>query len=297
MTSAPSETVAAAAAASGTRTRVLTALAFGAPVVALVIWGPTWAVALVVAVVVYLALREFFALAEKLGLRAHPLWVLICSAWILVTQWRLATESPIEIGFLKWTETGLVLPLDFLLFVFALGVAVISSIRVDRLSEALSSASLSAAAILFVTLPLSFLVPLHSADEHGAALLIILAMVWVGDSAAYFGGRALGKHMLAPVLSPKKTWEGAAANLAATLLVGLVIAAWSGGGWLHALALGAVVSVAGQFGDLLESAFKRSAGVKESGHLLPGHGGMLDRVDALILAAPAGWYYLDLVSR
>jgi phosphatidate cytidylyltransferase len=116
-------------------------------------------------------------------------------------------------------------------------------------------------------------------------------ITWVGDTAAYFVGRAIGKHALAPKLSPKKTWEGTIASMAGALLLG---------GWLSTrinvptplvLGLAAAGNIAGQMGDLLESAFKRSAGVKDSGSILPGHGGMLDRIDALILAIPVVWYY------
>ncbi len=293
-TTPPPNPAAEAAASAGTSTRVLTALAFGIPVVALVWWGPTWAVTLVVAAVVYLSLREFFALAEKLKLGGHPIWVMICSAWILTTRWRVAVEGFARSENVWWSPTGLTLPLDYLLFAFAMGIAVLTTIRAESFGEALPSACVSAAAILFITMPLSFLIPLHAFYDHGAILLVILAMVWVGDSAAYFVGRAVGKHKLSPSLSPGKSWEGTAANLAGAMLVGAAISPWAGGGLLYGAGLGAVVSIAGQFGDLLESAFKRSAGVKDSGDLLPGHGGMLDRIDALILAAPAGWCYLRL---
>jgi phosphatidate cytidylyltransferase len=98
---------------------------------------------------------------------------------------------------------------------------------------------------------------------------------------------------MTPHLSPNKTWEGAAANLLAALLVAFVFGYWVKIAPSHMLAMAALGSVAGQVGDLFESAFKRSAGVKDSGTLIPGHGGMLDRIDALIFAAPAVWYYFE----
>src|SRR5207245_9859096 len=106
---------------------------------------------------------------------------------------------------------------------------------------------------------------------------------------------AIGRYSRAPHLSPKKTWEGSIASLIASLLVGAAF-----GRWLYApldvlLAMAVVGNIAGQAGDLLESACKRSAGVKDSGALLPGHGGGLDRIDALILAIPVGWYYWLLI--
>jgi phosphatidate cytidylyltransferase len=105
----------------------------------------------------------------------------------------------------------------------------------------------------------------------------------------------MGKRALAPHLSPKKTWEGTVASFAGSLLASVVFARWMSVPLPHLLAMAGVGNIAGQIGDLLESAYKRSAGVKDSGALLPGHGGMLDRIDALILAIPVVWYYWMLV--
>lgn len=139
--------------------------------------------------------------------------------------------------------------------------------------------------IPYFALPPLALYRLHLVDDW--LVLLVVAIVAFGDSGAYFVGRAFGRHKLAPVVSPKKTWEGAAGGLAAALLV---TAAWS---WWRLgevrpelVALAALAAVAGQLGDLVESLVKRGAGVKDSGRLLPGHGGFYDRLDALLLAAP-----------
>lgn len=118
-------------------------------------------------------------------------------------------------------------------------------------------------------------------------LLLLLVVVWVGDTAAYYVGKGLGRHRMAPVVSPKKTWEGAAANL---LAGGVAAVAWSAlrldaVRW-DVVAAAVVAAIVGQLGDLVVSMFKRGAGVKDSGDLLPGHGGVWDRLDALLLAAP-----------
>jgi phosphatidate cytidylyltransferase len=130
-------------------------------------------------------------------------------------------------------------------------------------------------------------------------LLYGLILVWVGDSAAYFGGRALGRHQLAPTLSPGKTWEGTVISLLVTVGFGFwLFCTWfdaAGAHVLHAALLPLVVNLAAQLGDLAESALKRGAGVKDSSNLLPGHGGFLDRADALLFALPALWYYWQLV--
>jgi phosphatidate cytidylyltransferase len=158
--------------------------------------------------------------------------------------------------------------------------------------EALPAAGISSSGLILVVFPLTFAVRLHGIPEQGPAILLfVLVITWVGDTAAYFAGRAIGKHKLAPVLSPKKTWEGTIASIFGALLVALVFTRWLAIPLPHLLAMAAAGNFAGQTGDLLESAYKRSAGVKDSGSLLPGHGGVLDRIDALILAIPVVWYY------
>jgi phosphatidate cytidylyltransferase len=137
---------------------------------------------------------------------------------------------------------------------------------------------------------------LHALGSEGPRLLLfVLVLIWTSDSAAYFAGRALGKHPFAPHLSPKKTWEGAIVGFASCVLVALAFMRWLSVPFVTLLGAAAVGNIAGQVGDLLESAYKRSAGVKDSGALLPGHGGMLDRIDALILAIPVVWYYFVLL--
>jgi phosphatidate cytidylyltransferase len=109
-------------------------------------------------------------------------------------------------------------------------------------------------------------------------------------------GRSLGRVKMAPALSPGKTWEGAAANVVASVLVAIPFARWTGIDLLTLMAVAATANIAGQMGDLIESAYKRGAGVKDSSSLLPGHGGMLDRIDSLILASPAVWAVYQLLA-
>ena len=123
-------------------------------------------------------------------------------------------------------------------------------------------------------------------------LLIILVPVWSGDIAAMLVGKAFGKHPLAPSISPKKTWEGAFANLMASMIAGLLIGLWLGYPGLVGLACGTAVGVCGQMGDLFESALKRATGKKDSGSLLPGHGGLLDRIDSLLACVLPVWLIL-----
>lgn len=148
-------------------------------------------------------------------------------------------------------------------------------------------------------------IPLISAQGNGPSLLLFLFLsVWTGDIAALYVGRNFGRHRLTR-LSPNKTWEGAVASVAGTVLVTALLLLFAGetarhgldwvsypGSVVRMLLLSVLLNVAAQLGDLLESAMKRGAGVKDSGTLLPGHGGVLDRIDALLLAAPVLWYAL-----
>src|SRR4029077_14752195 len=150
--------------------------------------------------------------------------------------------------------------------------------------------------LLLVAFPLSFAVRLHGLSEQSPRLLLLALVIHlVGGTVAYFLERAIGKHALAPHLSPKKTWEGSIGSLAGSLLVALAFTRWRRRPPVHLLAVAGAANIAGQVGDLLESAYKRSAGVKDSGGMLPGHGGILDRIDALILAIPVVWYYWTLI--
>jgi len=162
--------------------------------------------------------------------------------------------------------------------------------------EAMPAAGISSSGFLLVAFPLTFAIRLHHIPSFGPALLFfVLVITWIGDTSAYFVGRTIGKHKLAPVLSPNKTWEGAIAGIVGALLVAFAFAPRLNIPLQHLLGMAAVGNIAGQAGDLLESSFKRSAGVKDSGTLLPGHGGVLDRIDALILAIPVVWYYWILI--
>jgi len=126
-------------------------------------------------------------------------------------------------------------------------------------------------------------------------LLAILVLIWIADIAAYFAGRAFGRHQLAPAISPGKTWEGAAAGLAGALAWAIICGTMTGviswGSYLAAAALLGAISIVG---DLFESAAKRQAGVKDSGALLPGHGGILDRIDSMTAALPVAALLLPM---
>jgi phosphatidate cytidylyltransferase len=270
--------------------------------VGLVVWGSTAIVALAVALVTMLALFEYFALGEAIGHRAYRFWTATCSIVVVFLQWRavIAPVYKLRGGLVIYREAdplALSLPtISDAFFLFVLGIAAISLFTKRPLVETLPAAGISASGLILVAFPLSFAIRIHGLETYGPLLLLFaLIITWVGDTAAYFVGRSIGKHALAPHLSPKKTWEGTVASFLGSLIVALIFARFMTVPVAHLLGMAAVGNVAGQVGDLLESAYKRSAGIKDSGSILPGHGGVLDRIDALILAIPVVWYYWILI--
>jgi len=160
--------------------------------------------------------------------------------------------------------------------------------------------------LIYVAYPLTLLPLIWTREDGRPLLLFLMVCVWAGDIAALYVGRSFGRTKLSR-LSPNKTWEGSAASVAGSVLAGLAVVyagellSARGNTVLHitqpvwqSMALAVVINGAAQLGDLLESAIKRGAGVKDSGTMLPGHGGVLDRIDALLLAAPVLWCALLL---
>jgi phosphatidate cytidylyltransferase len=277
----------------GTVQRVITAAILIPVVIAAIWWGPTWLVALLTAAVSIAALLEFFALAARIGFHAYRLWTCVAAAGIVADQWYISLPPGVDLlG--KPMNRAPNMTLEFVLFALVLGVAVIALGSQSDITNTLTSISVSSSGLVCIVVPLSSVVRLHAVPDIGPLLLLFtVVLVWAGDTAAYFVGRSFGRWKLAPQLSPGKTWEGAVANLLGALFTASLFAHWVPIPPLHMLGMAAAGSIAGQIGDLFESAWKRSAGAKDSGTLLPGHGGMLDRIDALILAAPAVWYYFQ----
>lgn len=163
--------------------------------------------------------------------------------------------------------------------------------------QALANAGVTVLGPLYVSL-FAALDLLRRLPADGLAwTALVVVSVWVADSAAYFGGRAFGRRLLAPAISPKKTWEGAVSGEIGGIGAASLLAAVFGLPVLPAAAVGALAGTVGLAGDLAESALKRAAGVKDSGGLLPGHGGILDRFDALLFVAPAAYFLIREWAR
>jgi phosphatidate cytidylyltransferase len=202
-------------------------------------------------------------------------------------------------------------------------ILLVAGMKRDPLSQSLPDAASSFLLLPYVGLSLASMIIIRSYPNGAMVLLFLMLLVWTGDVAAYYVGRAFGRHKLAPRISPGKTWEGAVASVIGAVIAALLLfhylepiynglsslrlIAPSGYAWYQGQGnpglrftrtpIGLVilfaisVNVAAQLGDLVESMLKRGGGVKDSGTLLPGHGGVLDRIDALLFAAPMGWFF------
>ncbi len=266
--------------------RVLTAAVLVPLVLLIVFWNSLPVLTVAAALVSGLATWEFLGLAAAHGTVGIPRAAVLCGVVLLFvcTYFRpdYTTAALGGLGFLLLAVCAFRLP--------------------SR--EVLPAAAVSVFALLYTGWSMTTL-PLLAAQGNGPSLLVLLFVsVWSGDVAALYMGRSFGRHRLTR-LSPNKTWEGAAGSVAGTVVaVALLLFLASAlnrrgfdqlnypGSVLRTLLLSVLLNVAAQVGDLLESALKRSAGVKDSGTLLPGHGGVLDRIDALLLAAPVLWYAL-----
>jgi phosphatidate cytidylyltransferase len=253
--------------------RVLTALALIPIVVYVVLWANLWIFLAVLFAVAFLCYREYDEIAAAYGFGAPGL-------------------AGAAAGYLLFAWRG-----DAWLYLVAVAlIALVAVMRMDDLGKALPRAALLVAGVVYIFGAWKCAIPLREISPHW--LMYGLALNWVGDSGAYFVGRRLGRHKLAPRVSPKKSWEGSAASVAASVAFGVpyLLRFVEGVTVPHAVAVSVAANVAGQLGDLAESAMKRGAGVKDSGTILPGHGGFLDRVDSTLFALPAIYGYLLLVK-
>jgi len=255
----------------GARTKIIIGL-IGAPLVTwLIIGGPFWLLALVIAVAAALALSEAGNLLFEPGQQRGKALTMICG---------LALFAATAFG-------GLGLGLIGLAVICALLMAyLMTETELERMPRILARALFGA---LYAGLLPALLLALKRLEQPTGVLWLFLLfmLVWLGDAGAYFAGRSLGRRPMAPRISPKKTWEGLLGGAAATLIAGLICGISTDSlSWFDGLVLGLLAALLGPLGDLVESALKRAAGVKDSGALLPGHGGILDRVDAVIFVAP-----------
>ncbi len=254
-------------------------------------WAP-WTYLLIMASAAVMGVREMTLMARVRGFNpSQAAGILV--AWGILAHFFLATgnQDPLPL-WLVLSGGGLLIHFGALFFD-------------SKLEEALPSQAITWLGALYIGLGLGFQQKLFmlqgTLPKTGSRLLLALfIIIWFGDSAAYFVGTFLGKHRLAPRVSPKKSWEGAFGNLGGNLLGAFLMKATVCIEWtlVDVVALALILGTVGQLGDLVESTWKRSAGVKDSnagGVSIPGHGGMLDRIDSLVFAAPVLYAYVHFV--
>lgn len=266
------------------KSRILTALVLFPPVIYLIGWSPPWLFLMAVLLVVERALYEYFKICRHAGFKPLAPMGYVGSAAVCLAQ---------GAGFLLPVNPTLTVLI--LLILLTLGLGLLSAVDLKDYVGAVSTTVLG---FVYIGLGMSCLIPMRqSGSVEGRKLLFFLFLViWVGDICAFFVGRTLGRHLLFPRVSPKKTVEGGLGGLAGSLLVagGFVHWFWQTANLETVILLAVLVAVAGQVGDLAESAMKRGADLKDSGAILPGHGGLLDRIDSLLFGAPALWLALSL---
>lgn len=267
--------------------RILTASILVPIVVAAISLAPFYLFLLLVGIVIGLCLNEFDNLVRHYkGKVSPPTWT-----FALLTPWAFAFYPDLF-------QTGLLLAF--------LVILLWSVLEARDMSAGFTEAAGNILALVYIGIPVAIIAsyqrfsPLRQGEENPVyEMLLVMAIVWVSDSAAYFVGRSFGKHKVTPHISPNKSLEG----FLAAVLVPTVLTPLLGGylvpskSWVFLLIAGLTLSIVGTIGDLFESMLKRGAGIKDTSNLLPGHGGVLDRLDSLLFAFPAYYLLSEIMAR
>ncbi|HEX7422372.1 MAG TPA: phosphatidate cytidylyltransferase [Terriglobales bacterium] len=292
--------------------RIATAVVLIPLVLALVLKAPLYVMAIVSGAIALLAIAEFLKLATHYGVQplgqATYAFVALFFVFVIVAS---TNRTPlVETTAMLY---GMAVAAALAPFVF-LTVAMRMKRADFDLRTGYPAAAASVFAFTYIAIPMALLVAIRQQPAGAIWTIYTLLAVWAGDIFAYFVGKSLGRHRMSPQISPKKTWEGAVASIVASVIIGTlwiqhapaISSALLRAGLIERrdgmfgleqpqlwpiILLSAVVNIAAQLGDLVESLIKRGAGVKDSGTILPGHGGMLDRIDAMLFAVPVVWAY------
>src|ERR1041385_1201765 len=298
--------------------RVFTAAVL-VPVVLLILFkAPNWLYSAFIGLIAVLAVHEYFGIAFRYQQKLHAYVVEVAIGFFFLGQclYGIGAFGVTNFSrlFDRWATDATsvrVLPL----------VLVVLGMCLWQVREVLPAAAYSYFGFIYVAYTLGVVSTIGHFENGRITIFVFLLVVWSGDIFAYYIGRSFGRHKLAETISPKKTWEGAIASTVGAVLVSVVLFHYIHAlgtlliklhavpsesllftdirlyapDWRLAAAFGLLVNIAAQLGDLAESAFKRGADIKDSGTLLPGHGGLLDRIDAMLFAAPVLWFfYLSL---
>lgn len=244
--------------------RLATALVLVPVVVWLVLFAPEWAFEAVLAAIGLIAFYEFDQIAMANGAARSGIPGMVAGAALMFA------------------------PMPQVIVVIAAIAGMALAMRVTDLGQAMMSAAAFLLGVVYIFGSWRCAIELHHQSNGHHWLMFALLLSWAGDTAALYVGKGLGRHALAPQISPAKTWEGAIGSLAGGVWAGWIYAHYliPSASWWMVLTLALAGNAAGQLGDLCESAMKRGAGVKDSGTTLPGHGGWLDRIDSSLFSVP-----------
>ena len=260
--------------------REITALVAAPAAIWITGWGPVWLFNATMALICVLAMYEFLALGKAKG---YDVPVVLCILiMLLIMAAFILDDLSVELGMFA---ALLIIPASYVM-------------TSKPLEDSLPSSAVAVLATTYVGMLGGSLIRLHNDFPEGYKLVFfLLLVVWLGDSGAYYVGKQFGKHKLSPRISPKKTIEGLAGGITASIVTAIVIhyTFFPKFPLLHAIIAGVILSFAGVIGDLAESMWKRSAAVKDSGTLIPGHGGFLDRFDSILFTAPILYCYWTLI--
>jgi len=245
--------------------RILTALALIPFALYAIFWAPHWLFLVIVALMAVACYHEFAGIAAAHSVPG-PLWIGFLLGGVFLVEPNAVRLFPIP--------------------------ALLLALRLSDLSKGLAFAGSVLLGVLYVFGAWRCAIDLRAISPYW--ILFALAINWVGDIAAFYAGRTFGKHKLSPRVSPGKSWEGAVGSIIGAAIFGAIFESKLdlGVGMATMIALCIVCNIAGQVGDLAESALKRGAGLKDSGTLLPGHGGFLDRLDSSLFTMPVVYYFL-----
>jgi phosphatidate cytidylyltransferase len=273
------------------KNRIVTTI-WALPLVGIIIWFGEPYFTTFVAVVGLLAAIEFYRLTK--GIKAQALTVFGIIWTILLI---LIRNPSIYARLSSYIDVEFIMPM-----IVTLGIAVSLVLLLGRKQKqgAFTDWSWTFAEILYVGWLLGYLVALRGLDNGRSWVFLAIFVTFGSDSTAYFIGSSFGKHKLAPTISPKKTWEGAIGGMAGAAAVSLLflcvkpVQLTSYLNWWQLVIIALAISAVGLMGDLVESLFKRNTGVKDSGSIFPGHGGMLDRMDSIVFAVVLVYYFVVL---
>lgn len=262
--------------------RVATAIVGIPPLAALIYYGTPFHFWLLITACILLGIREFYQILDQANIHPSTPLGLILGLLVSLAFWQGASLLPLVVV--------LTVMATFVSFLF----------HFNNPSTIIARLCGTMAGVFTIAWLMGYLIWIRGLAQGKALIFYLLLVVWTGDTSAFYTGTLLGKHPLSPLVSPKKTIEGSIGALVGSVLVSVVAhftflpSLISLG---NSIILGLVLNIFAQVGDLSESMLKRGAGIKDSGNLFPGHGGILDRIDSLIFAAPALFYYLYYLSN